>query len=76
MNTFCLHENTELLQAWGPGEESFLQMLGTLFCEELRPLPHRFMELEHRSRVLQTTTLVNEVYLRLTDPREQHGRST
>ena len=76
MNTSCLHENTQLFQAWGRGEESSLQTLGTPVYEELRPWPHRFMEREHPSRVLQTTTLVIEAYLRVTESSNQQQRST
>jgi RNA polymerase sigma-70 factor (ECF subfamily) len=63
------HEITRLLQAWGDGDEGALEQLMPLVYEELRQAAHRYMAHEARGHILQTTALVNEVYLRLTGVR-------
>jgi RNA polymerase sigma factor (TIGR02999 family) len=64
------HEISELLMAWGGGDESALDRLMLLVYDELRRLAHRFMSHERRGHTLQTTALVNEAYLRLINWRE------
>jgi RNA polymerase sigma-70 factor, ECF subfamily len=59
------HEITRLLQAWGDGDERALEQLMPLVYEELRQAAHRHMAREAPGHTLQTTALVNEVYLRL-----------
>jgi RNA polymerase sigma factor (TIGR02999 family) len=59
------HEITGLLQAWGDGDERALERLMPLVYEELRQAAHRYMAREAPGHTLQTTALVNEVYLRL-----------
>lgn len=54
-----------LLQAWGSGDEQALEKLTPLVYEELRSTAHRYMSREPSDHTLQTTALVNEVYLRL-----------
>jgi len=58
---------TELLVAWGRGDESALQRLMPLVYAELRRLARRQMSRERENHTLQTTALVNEAYLRLID---------
>ena len=60
-------EITQLLVAWGAGDESALAELTPLVHEELRRLAHRYMGGERAGHTLQTTALVNEAYLRLID---------
>ena len=60
-------EMTELLIEWSNGDQSALEKLMPLVHEELRRLAHRYMRRERRGHTLQTTALVNEVYLRLVD---------
>jgi RNA polymerase sigma factor (TIGR02999 family) len=60
-------EITELLLAWGRGEQSALERLTPLVYDELRRLAHRYMGRERPGHTLQTSALVNEVYLRLVD---------
>lgn len=64
------HEVTQLLQAWGEGDERALEKLTPLVYEELHQLAQRHMAREAPGHTLQTTALVNEVYLRLVDLRE------
>ena len=61
------HEITELLMAWGEGDQSALAELTPLVHAELRHLAHRYMSRERPGHTLQTTALVNEAYLRLID---------
>ena len=68
-------EVTLLLQAWSQGEESALQKLIPLVYEELHRLAHRYMGWEHPGHVLQTTALVHEAYLRLTDSKQQQWQN-
>jgi len=60
-------EVTGLLIAWGAGDESALDKLVPLVHAELHRLAHREMGRERAGHTLQTTALVNEVYLRLID---------
>jgi len=64
------HEITELLVAWGGGDESALDRLMPLVYDELRRLAHRYMSRERPGHTLQTTALVNEAYLRLVSWRD------
>jgi RNA polymerase sigma factor (TIGR02999 family) len=58
---------TELLQAWGKGDDSALEHLTPLVYDELHRLARRYMSREDEHHTLQTTALINEVYLRLVD---------
>jgi len=60
---------TELLKAWGDGDQQALENLTPLVYKELHRVAHRYMADERASHTLQTTALVNEVYLRLVDVR-------
>ena len=60
-------EITDLLVAWGNGDDSALNRLVPLVHQELRRLARRQMAGEHPGHTLQTTALVNEAYLRLVD---------
>jgi len=60
---------TELLQAWGHGDDRALEQLTPLVESELRRLARAYMRRERRDHTLQTTALVNEAFLRLTDAR-------
>jgi RNA polymerase sigma factor (TIGR02999 family) len=60
-------EVTRLLKAWGQGDEGALGRLVPLVQAELHRLAHRYMSREKPGHTLQTTALVNEVYLRLVD---------
>jgi RNA polymerase sigma factor (TIGR02999 family) len=58
---------TDLLMAWGQGDEHALKRLMPLVQRELRSLARRQMANERPGHTLQTTALVNEAYLRLID---------
>ena len=58
---------TELLHAWREGDRSALDRLTPLIYQDLRRLAHRYLLGERAGHSLQTTALVNEVYMRLVD---------
>ncbi len=60
---------TELLRAWSDGDDGALEQLMPLVEAELRRLARGYMRRERRGHTLQTTALVNEAFLRLTDAR-------
>jgi RNA polymerase sigma-70 factor (ECF subfamily) len=61
------HEITQLLRAYSNGDKSALDQLIPLVHDELRKRAHRYMVCERPGHMLQTTALVNEVYIRLID---------
>jgi RNA polymerase sigma factor (TIGR02999 family) len=58
---------TQLLVAWGAGDESAFAALAPLVYDELRRLARRYMGGERVGHTLQATALVNEAYLKLVD---------
>jgi RNA polymerase sigma factor (TIGR02999 family) len=60
-------EVTQLLRAWGSGDDQALERLTPVVENELHRIAHRCMARERPGHTLQTTALVNEVYLRLVD---------
>ena len=61
------HEITELLRAWRRGDEGALNKLTPQVYHELRRAARRCMIRERDGHTLQTTALINELYLRLSD---------
>ena len=61
---------TELLRAWSDGDDAALEQLVPLMEAELRRLARGYMGRERQGHTLQTTALVNEAFLRLTDARQ------
>jgi hypothetical protein len=59
------NEITRLLRAWGGGDAEALDRLAPVVFDELRRMSRRYMRRERAGHTLQTTALVNEVYLRL-----------
>jgi RNA polymerase sigma-70 factor, ECF subfamily len=60
---------TRLLLDWSSGDQSALDKLMPVVHEELRRLARRYMNRERKGHTLQTTALVNEVYLKLINQR-------
>jgi len=60
-------EITNLLKAWGSGDEAALAQLTEQVYPELRLMARRYMKGEVPGNSLQATVLVHEVYLRLID---------
>lgn len=58
---------SNLLRAWSDGDRNALEKLTPIVYEELHRLARYYMSGERTGHSLQTTALVNEAYLRLTD---------
>jgi len=56
---------TGLLQAWRQGDEEALRQITPLVYREMRKAARHYMAGERPGHSLQTTALINEVYLRL-----------
>ena len=67
MQTHFPKEITQLLVAWGDGDQSALNELAPLVHAELRRLAHHYMDRERPGHILQTSALINEAYIRLID---------
>ena len=63
---------TDLLIAWNDGDPSALERLIPLVEAELRRIAKFRMRRESPGHTLQTTALVNEVYLKLVDQTHAH----
>ena len=70
MVTPSTHEITDLLQAWSRGDDQALEKLTPLVYEELHRAAKLCMSRERRGHTLQTTVLINELYLRMIDLRQ------
>jgi RNA polymerase sigma factor (TIGR02999 family) len=58
-------EVTRLLRQWSRGDAQALEQLVPVIYSELHRLAHCHLQREREGHTLQTTDLVNEVYLRL-----------
>lgn len=61
------HEITQLLQSWRQGDEDALDKLTPQIYRELHRVARRCMGGERYAHTLQTTDLINELYVRLCD---------
>jgi RNA polymerase sigma factor (TIGR02999 family) len=64
------HGVTELLVAWGNGDQAARDELMSVVYQELHRLAHHYMQRESPGHTLQTSALVNEAFLRLVDQRD------
>ncbi len=62
-------EITQLLRAWGNGDQDALNRLTPVVYEELRRMARAYVRRESRESSLQATALVHEAYLKLIDAR-------
>jgi RNA polymerase sigma factor (TIGR02999 family) len=60
---------TQLLRAWSEGDQLALEKLTPLVYQELHRRAHRQMAQERSGQLLQTTAIVNEIYIQLIDLR-------
>ncbi len=58
---------TQLLVAWGNGDQVARDQLMGVVYDELHRLAHRYMKRESPGHTLQTSALVNEAFVRLVD---------
>jgi RNA polymerase sigma factor (TIGR02999 family) len=69
------HEVTELLRAWGAGDEEASEELARIVYEELRRQARRALRREGEGHTLQPTALVHEAWLRIDDQHEVSWQS-
>ena len=69
------NEITQLLAAWGSGDQNALDQLMPLVYSELHRLAHRHIKKERPGHTLQTSALLNEAFLRLVDQRDVTWKS-
>ena len=63
-------EITSLLHAWRRGDQLALEQLTPVVYQELHRIARHYMSREREGHTLQTTALINEVYLRLVKVKE------
>lgn len=68
-------EITELLKSWSNGDRTALDQLIPLVYADLKDIAHRRLLREQQGHTLQTTALVNEVYLKLVKEREMQWQN-
>jgi RNA polymerase sigma factor (TIGR02999 family) len=68
-------EFTQLLGDWSGGDAGALEKLIPLVQPELHRLAHYYMSRERAGHTLQTTALLNEAYLQLTDKTQLRWRN-
>jgi RNA polymerase sigma factor (TIGR02999 family) len=66
---------TQLLVAWGNGDQAALEQLMPLVYSELHRLAHRHIKKERPGHTLQTSALLNEAFVRLVDQKDVHWQS-
>jgi RNA polymerase sigma factor (TIGR02999 family) len=69
------NEVTQLLVAWGDGDQSAFDKLMPLVYDELHTLARRYMARERPEHTLQASALVNEAYVRLIDQRNMRWQN-
>ena len=67
MSELSTHEITALLQAWNGGDHQALEKLTPLVYEQLYRAAKRCISHGQRNQTLQTTALINELYLKVVD---------
>lgn len=75
MPTPASHEITDLLLAWGQGDQAALDTLIPLVHADLHKRAERYMRRERRGHTLQATALIHETYLRLIDVQQVRWRN-
>jgi RNA polymerase sigma factor (TIGR02999 family) len=68
-------EITQLLHAWGGGDEAALDKLIPAVYGELRRIAGNFMRRQNRANTLQASALVNEAFMRLVDSNKVNWQS-
>ncbi len=66
---------TDLLNAWGAGDQGAFDELVTVVYAELRRQASRYLRHESPGHTLQTTDLIHEAYLRLVDQKNPHWQN-
>jgi RNA polymerase sigma factor (TIGR02999 family) len=66
---------TQLLAAWGNGDQLAREELMSVVYQELHRLAHHYMKRESPGHTLQTSALVNEAFVRLVEQRDVQWRN-
>jgi RNA polymerase sigma factor (TIGR02999 family) len=66
---------TQLLVAWGNGDQLAREELMSVVYQELHRLAHHYMKRESPGHTLQTSALVNEAFVRLVEQRNVQWRN-
>jgi len=74
MESAASHDITALLRAWSQGEQGALEGLIPIVDRELRSIARHCLEARRHDPMLDTTTLINEAYLRLIDANQVSWR--
>ena len=69
------NEVTKLLDAWSNGNQAALDELMPLIYQELRRMAKNYMNSQPSGHTLQTTALIHEAYLKLTDNPEKNWQN-
>ena len=75
MKTTSSREVSQLLIAWGNGDQAALSRLIPLVYQELHRIAARYMRHESPGHTLQTSGLVNEAYVKLVDQKSVHWQN-
>ena len=75
MESSSSHDVTQLLVAWGNGDQAARDQLMSVVYDELHRLARRYMRRESPGHTLQTSALVNEAFLRLVDQQNVHWQN-
>ncbi|MBK6798274.1 MAG: sigma-70 family RNA polymerase sigma factor [Acidobacteria bacterium] len=67
MDSPTKHQVTQLLQAWSSGDRDALDALIPLVYAELHRLASGYMRAERQGHILQTTALINEAWIQLSN---------
>ena len=68
-------EVTQLLVAWGSGDQAALDQLMPLVYDELHKQARRYLHRERPNHTHQTTALIHEAYLKLIDQRDVNWKN-
>lgn len=71
MTTPSSPEITQMLRAWGQGDQAAVETVLPLVYDELHRMAKRYLARQQPGHTLQTTALIHEAYLKLADQKEK-----
>ena len=75
MDSSTKHQVTQYLNAWSGGDRDALDALIPLVYAELHRLASGYMRAERQGHILQTTALINETWMQLSDWQNMEWKS-
>lgn len=75
MDSSTKHQVTQYLHAWSGGDRDALDALIPLVYAELHRLASGYMRAERQGHILQTTALINEAWMQLSDWQNMEWKS-